>query len=304
MSLLRAVDESTASTPVTPSLDSISVSTGTQVFMPYRTLATQTDTLPNTPISPTRIGQPSQIQIIHSSVSTQTLPTDTETLSTNCDNCVSQLEAEQIKNDLRQIKAKMNEITDLKKAVDEMLSIYKNITDVLPQQPSNHSRNRSPSQPRSLPGPFSPIHQVEAIDDLSPPRPHAPMPIPVIESTPRPAPRPLRDIPNVLDPLERAVRDPYLADLAPEKACTTLACRLADIVFGPEVLANSNLTGRDDRQALHPDQLTKIQNLVRRQFGNKFATEKEFLAVWRKCRECIGTKCKNARRSLKITIRR
>ena len=62
-------------------------------------------------------------------------------------------------------------------------------------------------------------------------------------------------IPNVtpeVDPISRAAKDPYLTAIAPEKACILLACRLADIIFGPDVLAHSNLTGRDDRTALNP----------------------------------------------------
>ena len=62
-------------------------------------------------------------------------------------------------------------------------------------------------------------------------------------------------IPNVtpeVDPISRAAKDPYLTAVALEKACTLLACRLADIIFGPDVLAHSNLTGRDDRTALNP----------------------------------------------------
>ena len=100
---------------------------------------------------------------------------------------------------------------------------------------------------------------------------------------------------TALDPIQAILQDPFYEDMQPEKACTRIAGRMADVLFGPEVLAASNLTGRDNLSPLNSDTLLQIHNVILRQYGHRLPENIKFSSVWRRCRESIGAKCKHYR---------
>jgi hypothetical protein len=91
---------------------------------------------------------------------------------------------------------------------------------------------------------------------------------------------------------EVLLEDPRIASMPLERACSAAACRLAEHVFGPEVLRVSNLTGRDGRSALDPAKLDTIKNSVKQHFSGRWRSDEHYETLWRKCREALSSKCK------------
>ena len=132
---------------------------------------------------------------------------------------------------------------------------------------------------------------------------HSPAPVypAPVESSPSmsmvpPTPSPSRHSDSVqLGNVDLILKDPLYGDMPPDKACTRVAVRLADVTFGPEVLAASNLTGRDHLSALSPKLLLHIHNIIKREYETKLPDNMPFSSVWKRCRDSIGAKCKNYR---------
>ena len=83
--------------------------------------------------------------------------------------------------------------------------------------------------------------------------------------------------------------------LGVEREASTIACHLADLYFGPKVLGESNLTGRNGMQILDVSIIEKIRIEIRKHLGTRVSDEK-YADIWRRCRDSISTKCKHARR--------
>ena len=90
------------------------------------------------------------------------------------------------------------------------------------------------------------------------------------------------------------LNDKNLKSMSIMKQSSLLACRLADVYFGPAVLRECTLTGRNGTQMLDPDILQIIRDDIRNYFGPSM-TNDLFIAIWKRCRDAIGAKCKNLR---------
>ena len=90
-------------------------------------------------------------------------------------------------------------------------------------------------------------------------------------------------------------RGPYLLELPLQRAAPGMACKLAELYFGSEILKASNLSGRDGRSALDLDVMDTIKMDIRRRFGQRIAPDHDFRFIWKNCREEICSKCKHLR---------
>ena len=283
----------------------------TQTLSLHQTKSTQTDTADLRPSESRRVSVATEsFQPQHDRQQPQSCHCDSASMQValtefraKYDNDISTLQHDNkaLHEDLRDLKNQMEILVDLKNKVSEMIEHSRNMDNGVRTDQQNIVDSPPTSPPHRLP--FHTIDFDESTDNIL----HGMARASVSPAQPRPGRtiEPVRAqnstrIPNVtpeVDPISRAAKDPCLTALAPEKACTLLACRLADIIFGPDVLAHSNLTGRDDRTALNPPDMTRIRDIIKRQFGHKFDTERDFNSVWKKCLDSIGTKCKNARKS-------
>ena len=290
-SLLNAV-ESTQQKPAPSSSSQRQASpprvhTGTQTFVPFRTLPVQTE------LSALVSTRPDMI-------STSTQAVDPEADDLRAELAALRRDWQLLRGELRSMKNKLEEMNDVRRDVAEMMTMCQKIMDsVAPPSRDNVCHTFSPNSPAPRPSPPASLTSYQpddTADVLAPPSIHLPHPLPSLPPSTISTARPQDTTLASTDPIDRAVRDPYLDDLPPARACTTLVCRLTDIVFGPEVLARSNLSGRDDRTPLDANKVMMIKDIIKRKYGNKFATDNDFQAVWKRCKDSISTKCKNARK--------